>query len=174
MANRTIKIKSLSPKEIEKAIRKLQRYEQTLHDRTVKYVQALAELGMETSKAVISRHMNGTGETLGSVHITTNSVGQIVSMSVVASSEAILFLEFGSGFTYNSGDDHPKSGELGMGAGTYPGQTHADDPNGWWYMGDDGQWHHSFGLQADMPMYKGWEEMFAKYQSVAKQIFRSR
>jgi hypothetical protein len=41
-------------------------------------------------------------------------------------------------------------------------------------MGDDGQWYHSYGLKADMPMYKGWLEVFTNCQKIAKQIFRSR
>jgi len=174
MANRTITVKGLSTKEINKAIKKLEQYKQTLNDRTVRFVKELAKLGLETSSAVISRHTNGTGESLGSLHITTNSLGKVVSMSVVAESEAILFLEFGSGFTYNGDGSHPKAGELGMGPGTYPGQSHADDPNGWWYQGDDGQWRHSYGIKADMPMYKAWIEIFTKCQGIAKQTFRSR
>ena len=81
-------------------------------------------------------------------------------------------IEFGSGVRYNS-IPNPKAGELGFGVGSYPGQTHAADPNGWYYFGDDGKWHHSYGIKATMPMYNASLEMIKSVSEVAREVFGS-
>ena len=79
----------------------------------------------------------------------------------------VLFVEFGAGLLY-SNPQNPKAGEMGMGVGTYPGQTHAYDPAGWWFTKGGGghtEKIHSYGNPAYMPMYKASEEL---RNSVAK------
>lgn len=51
-------------------------------------------------------------------------------MLVRAYGRDVLFLEFGTGITYEK-PRHPQSDQFGYGAGTYPGQTHALTGNGW-------------------------------------------
>ena len=58
-------------------------------------------------------------------------------------------IEFGSGLRAQNPKNIP-----GVGTGTFPGQTHASDPNGWWYMDLEGNWNHSYGITPQMPMYK--------------------
>lgn len=79
----------------------------------------------------------------------------------------VLFYEFGAGIRY-SGTRHPKSTELGMGAGTYPSEKGFwNRPQGWWYPVDlnspeadrfnsDGTkaYAHTYGNPAYMPTYK--------------------
>ena len=162
----------LSVSEIQQAKKQLQQYQAELNVKTNTLIKRLAQLGLETSKAVIARHTKGSGETLGSARIETTSAGEIVRMSVVVESDAILFLEFGSGITYNEGEGNPLASELGYGVGTYPGQTHAYDPNGWWYQDDNGEWKHSFGIKADMPMYKASRAMRDNLSKVAREVFK--
>lgn len=164
----------LSTKEIQRAIKELKSYQQSLDEKNDLFVSELSKLGLETARMVISSHTHGTGATQGSLRIETTSTGEIASMQIVVESEAILFLEFGAGFRYNSGAGNPYAGQMGMGAGTYPGQTHADDPNGWWYQDETGEWKHSFGIKADMPMYKAYVAMFEQINAIAKRIFATR
>lgn len=48
----------------------------------------------------------------------------------------VLFLEFGTGIRYSS-VTHPRAGELGFGAGTYPGKGNWNNPKGWFYIAQD-------------------------------------
>lgn len=162
----------LSVSEIQQAKKQIQQYQSELNTKTNTLVKRLATIGLDTSKAVIERHRNGSGATLGSARIETTSTGEIVRMSVVVESEAILFLEFGSGITYNEGEGNPLANEFGYGVGTYPGQTHANDPNGWWYQDDNGEWKHSYGIKADMPMYKASRAMRDSLSKIAREVFK--
>ena len=78
----------------------------------------------------------------------------------------MLMLEFGSGLKAENPANIP-----GVGTGTFPGQTHAENPGGWWYMDLDGVWHHSNGVSARMPMYFAGKEMRAKIVSIAREVF---
>lgn len=81
----------------------------------------------------------------------------------------LLMSEFGAGTIAGK---HPKAAELGMGTGTFPGQTHANDPNGWWYQTLDGEWHKSKGYQATMPVQKAADEMMKSISAVAREVFK--
>lgn len=161
----------LSVKEVQNAIKELKAYQNSLDAKNERFVMELSNLGLEVARSIVVQHTHGSGQTLGSLRVETTQTGEVTSMQIVVESEAILFLEFGSGFRYNSGVGNPYAGKFGMGPGTYPGQTHADDPNGWWYQDETGEWKHSFGMKADMPMYKAYVAMFEAYQSLARQIF---
>lgn len=79
----------------------------------------------------------------------------------------MLMLEFGSGLQAENPANIP-----GVGTGTFPGQTHAENPGGWWYMDLDGVWHHSRGVSAKMPMYFAGKEVRAKIVSIAREVFK--
>lgn len=66
----------------------------------------------------------------------------------------LMAVEFGAGIAYNWFGGNPDYISLGMGVGTWPGQTHAYDFDGWMYMGKDGKLHHTYGTRAAMPMHK--------------------
>lgn len=80
----------------------------------------------------------------------------------------MLMLEFGSGLQAENPANIP-----GVGTGTFPGQTHAENPGGWWYMDLDGVWHHSSGVGAKMPMYYAGKEMREKLVSIAREVFQN-
>jgi len=79
----------------------------------------------------------------------------------------ILMAEFGSGLRANNA----RAEEFGMGTGTFPGQTHAEDPEGWWYQTVDGVWHHSYGVSPTMPMFKAQMEIYDQIATIAKEVF---
>lgn len=162
----------LSVSEVNKAIQEVEAYKKELNNKVQVFARRLSELGLTTAKAIISNHVD-TSATIGSLRIETDSTGQITRMRVVVESEAILFLEFGAGITYNQGNENPKAGELGYGVGTYPDQTHAYDPNGWWYQDENGEWKHSYGTKAVMPMYNASQVMMTQAVKIAKEVFRS-
>jgi hypothetical protein len=161
----------LSVSEINSAIAQLRQYQLELNYKCQKFAEKLANLGLQTAKAILEKHIY-SGETIGSLRIETDEVGAITRLRIVVESEAILFLEFGAGVKY-SGTVNPKSADLGYGPGTYPGVGHWDDPNGWWYLGDDGEYHHSYGIKAAMPMYQATVAMRQQIMSIAKEVFGS-
>ena len=83
-----------------------------------------------------------------------------------ASVSPLLMLEFGSGLKAKN-----PVGISGVGTGTFPGQTHAENPAGWWYMDLDGEWHHSTGISPKMPMYYAGKKLREKIVIIAKEIF---
>ena len=84
-----------------------------------------------------------------------------------------IWLEFGTGVFFNGeGYNHPKAEELGMSAhGTY-GFGFGSNPNGWWYIGDDGESHHTQGIEANMFFYNTAQMLRREYKRMAKEIFK--
>lgn len=84
----------------------------------------------------------------------------------------ILMIEFGSG----PNGAPPQSlldGQLTVGQGSFPGQTHAFDTNGWWYKSTrDGEWHHSYGIVPCYPMQNAYDKMVTQVDKIARSCFR--
>lgn len=160
---------NLSPSNVDAAIRELQTYEKDLKEKCAAYGQALKQFGLTKLKVHLLPHID-SGETIGSITAIDASSGNTVRFRLCVTSEAILFLEFGAGIKYSSAT-HPKAGEFGYGPGTYPGKGHWNDPNGWWYQDEDGNWHHSYGQAASQPVYLTSLEMREQIVTLAKQVF---
>lgn len=79
-----------------------------------------------------------------------------------------LMYEYGSGF--NSKDLNANKNPQG-GQGTFPGQTHARDEGGWWWVDENGVRHESSGITPTTPMYKATMEMYQQVVSIAKEVF---
>lgn len=48
----------------------------------------------------------------------------------------------------------------------------AHDPDGWWYQKEEGgEWYHTYGTKACMPMYKASVEMRDKIVKIAREVF---
>lgn len=137
----------------------------------------LADLGYDVAYRVLAGHIY-TGETIDSLDVIEESPGRYV---LTATSGAILFLEFGAGARYGGG--HPWAGQFGMGPGTYPGQTHAFDPGGWWFETDDPNlavvtaangksYGHSYGNPPHMPFYQASARMRDEILNVAREVLQ--
>lgn len=147
--------------------------------------ERLANVGRDTANEILEDHV-WSGETIGS--LTAESAGtkqntkSTSSSSVVyMESPAALFVEFGAGVTYGAG--HPFAAELGMGPGTFPGQTHAFNQNGWWFKTDDPKlatktdrygyyWHHSYGNPPHMPMYHAAKAVLREAKKVTQEAVK--
>jgi len=166
---------TLNPADIDRAIKELESYSKSLSAKADAIANALTQMGYSVAASILSSHAFD-GDTLRSLTVESEGDGKYV---LYAESEAILFVEFGVGARAGS---NPLGAELGMGSGTYPGQTHANDPNGWWFptndprlivrVGEDGQgWGHSFGYPARMPFAMADETMKQDILRVAKGVF---
>lgn len=91
----------------------------------------------------------------------------------------ILFAEYGAGVAAST-DVHP-TGKYGQ--GTYPGQTHAFDPNGWYYVSTETHKnrlvyrspegfnvYHTFGNAPTAFVYKSIQQLKDKLPELAKGI----
>ena len=173
---------SLSQSSIQNAIKELRQYQNDLNRKCEIFCQRLAELGIQTAKentGNFGKYISFTYEvkdrTKGckAVMVATNtgiihSEWQTKEGVKSADVSPILMCEFGSGLKAENTKWIP-----GVGTGTFPGQTHAEDPNGWYWMDLDGEWHHSYGVTPKMPMYHASIEMILNIRKIAREVFRS-
>lgn len=165
-----ITINSISAREFERAAQQVEQYAKDLERKNAIFVKRLAEIGLQVAK---ERMAFANGDSVpGTLKINTTSDGEFASAELNLTGRDILFIEFGAGIRYNSGNSHPLEGQYGYGVGTYnPESDKAFSPYGWWYTGDDGQSHHSWGTEATMPMYSASQQMYDKAVQIAKEVF---
>lgn len=160
---------------LDEAIARLEGLSNNLEYYASEIVSRLALIGYDVAYQIMAGHIY-SGETIDSLTIEENDP---THYTLMASSKALLFFEFGAGV---SGGGHPQAGQFGMGPGTYPGQTHAFDPNGWYYptddpalivaYGRDGQGlGHSYGNPPHMPMYNASQKIRQDLLTVAREVF---
>lgn len=180
----TIKF-DLSRTSVERAKRELLAYKKSLLEKCTVFVNRLAEIGISVAEQNVSEdyrpyilfgtevdadktgvravmYATNTG-LIRSEWRTNNTAGGVATADV----SPILMAEFGAGLI--AGNDKAKM--FGMGTGTFPGQTHAEDPSGWWYMDMDFEWHHSYGVRATMPMSTAAEAMMDNAVRIAQEVF---
>lgn len=174
----------LSVSEVQAAIKEIKAYQNDLNRKCELLCEKLCAEGIQIAQAHIGSSGFGRHIRLAS-EITPEQSGckaiiymedtsKIKSEWKVSETEtrsavlsAILLLEFGSGSNAEN-----KSNTSGVGQGTFPGQTHAFDKGGWWYMDLNDVWHHSTGISPKMPMYYAGKELREKVVEIAKEIFK--
>lgn len=175
-ANRVIRGKC-SSEGINQIIDGLRAYQSGLKRATEIFARRLGEEGFDVAQIYIAQATDTADpdKPIGTLDIMTDTNGFISSVRLKFSGAQVLFVEFGAGITYNSGNPNPWSGEFGMGVGTYPKQVHAYDESGWGYLGDDDRFHHTFGTEATMPMYHASQAVRQKdlVVRIAKEVFGS-
>lgn len=167
----------LNQKDLERLAKDLEEYEKSFDDKCEEFVKRLIELGYDIASA---RIVEGASDSDFSrdCKFTKNvtSEGTIIRGVLAITSNPLetkdgrkfyphLALEFGAGNRYNP-TNPPKAGEFGMGAGTFPKQTHVPEP-GYWYFNRK----RHYGVQATMPMFEASEEMANKIEEVAREVF---
>lgn len=169
MGKKTITF-NLSSESIQKAIREIKIYKSQLQRKNEILIDRLSKIGLHVVQATMETIPN---DEKGSYYteIVNNSSGDIIGAAITLSGDKILFLEFSAGFTYGT-NSYPTPAGDGYGVGTYPGQTHAYDPLGWWYTDESGNKHHSYGNRAYMPMYRAEQAIILAVRETAKEVFR--
>ena len=174
-----MKIKAdLSVKGIEDIKRQLLQYKDNLPIKCEKLVSRLLQSGVSVSQTKINESPLGKYVTI-TTDIQPEKAGckaMLIATGVTKSTDygdinMLLLVEFGGGIHHNP-VANPKADELGFGVGTFPNQKHAFE-DGWWYPGDDGEWHYTHGTKATMPMYNANTEMLLNIRKIAKEVFRS-
>lgn len=164
---------NLSSKSVNDAIQKLKDYQASLSDKNEIFVRRLGELGIPIIETNIGASM-GDSDKEHYTHIVLHRYGDYAEARLVLEGQDILFIEFGAGIHYNENSSVAHADKFGYGVGTYPGQTHANDPKGWWYIDDTGAPHHSYGTEATMPMLKASHEIIANIRKIAREVYGSK
>ena len=161
-----ISVNILSEKSIDNAVKQLEDYAKSLDSKANDLCERLAQMGAMYAEWNFSGVLYaGDIDYKIDVHR-----GEGNTYIITADGESVLFMEFGAGVKYGGG--HPQESEFGMGPGTYPGQKHAFDPNGWWFN-QDGQKIHTFGNAAGMPMYNAAKDLREEILKVAREVFQT-
>lgn len=178
MARKTIKIDLFDSKSIQNAIQTIEQYRDDLPRKCQEICRRLAEEGVKVADVAINSVPIGKTITL-TTDINPSKMGCKAIMKMTGRETrtedgriffTALAIEFGAGIRYNP-TANPKSSEFGMGVGTFPGQTHAENPDGWYYLDSNGEWKHSYGVQASMPMHHAFSEMTKSVDKIVKEVF---
>ena len=163
----------LDPGSIAQAIKNVEQYKKWITKKTNELAKRLAEYGMLTADVKFTTAMyDGPRNVNVTVHRRKN--GYVVK----AEGDAVLFIEFGAGFTY-SAQMHPEANayDVPLGPGTYPSDKgHWSDPRGWWLpkakTGGAGK-IHTYGNPAEMPMYEARKAIDQHISEIVREVFAS-
>lgn len=172
MANKTIKME-LSHKSIQDTIKQLRAYQKSLTSKNEEFVRRLTELGIPVIDENIAL-AQGDSDKSHNTYIKINSFGGYSQATLVCEGSGLLFIEFGSGISYNTPagiSPHPKGQEFGYTIGSY-GQGKGKNES-WVYYSDSGEWVRSYGTEATMPVYKASVKIMQSIRKIAKEVFSS-
>lgn len=154
---------SLSPKEIDRGIRYLQKYKKELNHKVLALVEALTNEGANIAKLQV-RQLGAiyTGELESSITGIFNAstgIGVILAGAWYATA-----VEFGTGVV---GENSPHPQPDGW---NYDVNSHGE--SGWWYMNNkDGIFHWTKGMPSRPFMYNTVKELEKQYTKVAREVF---
>ena len=179
----------LSTKDIARAKQEIKAYRDGLVEKCRIFVERLADHGISVaqlytgeygnlitfSKEIEATRNGATGimlATSGTITRQWMTQGRIKSADIIP----LLMVEFGSGWKASDASGKPNAGTakaLGYGQGTFPGQTHAFDPGGWYWQDLDGEWHSSEGEEPEMPVFHASMAMEMELFDIAQEVFGS-
>lgn len=172
---KTIKM-DLSVKAVEKAIKQIEQYKQSLSSKLKIFVERLSEIGIQSVKATMMSVAPVDRGDFDCYPLYSERGDAIQGAVIVLHGDQVAFIEFSSGITFGTSGfeglpNNPSYGQ-GMGMGTYPSDKgHWNDPEGWWYIGKYGQPVHTYGIRAYAPMYNADVEMRKQLKTIAKEVF---
>jgi hypothetical protein len=162
---KTISI-SLDDRSITKAIKELKAYKKWVQTKTKELTERLALIGArEASVRFASAMYDGTND----VTVTMEPIEN--GYAVIASGQAVCFIEFGSGVYHNPTEPYPSPrppgvvgiGEYGKGRGKRK----------MWGFYQDDVLVKTRGNPAAMPMWYATQEMENALLQIAREVFRS-
>ena len=179
MARKTIKIDLFDGKSLQQAIKQIEAYRDDLPRKCQEICRRLSEEGVRVADAAINSVPIGKTITL-TTDINPSKMGCQAIMKMTGRETrtedgrifyTALAIEFSAGVRY-ANTASPKAKDFGMGTGTFPNAKHSWQMEGWYYLGDDGNWHHSYGVQASHPLYSASVAMRQKLENVVNDVFR--
>ena len=165
----------LSTDGIDAFLSLLNEYGKDIDEQVELYMELLLEMGME----VCENHATPNGDQDMDIPDFTFEIdrqGDNVIGKLIGEGGDIIFIEFGTGVTYNGnldGSPHPKGVEMGYTIGNFPGakmaksgHSYGASPYGWHYNG-----FKHYGIEAGMPMWNAVLEIEARSTEIAQRVF---
>lgn len=150
-----ITLDPFNAKSVDKAIKELEEYAKEVDKVSKIIAKKLAELG--ATKADLK--FNKT-DYIGNKEIKVTPVPTDTGYKIIASGEAVAFIEFGAGITFGSG--HPMASQFGFGPGTWnPASGNWKNPNGWVFKDPTGKIVHTFGNHPAQGMFEAMNDILA-------------
>ena len=172
MGKKVIRV-SLNTKDINTAIRELEKYKQEFQRKVDTYRRRIAEevaisASLNFNSAEMEDVIKGTPRK-PNVTVHVDERGNIAV--VIADGEDAVWCEFGAGVYHNGSvgsSPHPSGQELGFTIGSY-GKGYGKG-KAWGYY-EDGQLIITRGTPASMPMYNAAQEVTRKAIVIAREVF---
>lgn len=164
----------LSTKDLDRAIKEIEKYKQDFQQKVEIFRQRLAdELADEAragfNSAVVDDLVKG-GYRSPNVEVFVKDEGNL--SIVIAEGEDAIWCEFGAGVYHNGsvgGSPHPLGVELGYTIGSY-GKGYGKG-KAWGYY-EDGELEITRGTPASMPMYNAMKSVMAKAITIAREVWK--
>ena len=157
----------LSIEGIHNARKQLERYRKQLERKRLKFLRELAKIGVNEAEVRFNNALYPSVDN----DVKVESIPTSDGYKVVANGQAVCFIEFGAGVTYNSNSDYPITKPNGIvGIGEY-GKGRGANPKGWYYTNSSGESKHTYGNPAEMPMYCASREMRSQITAIAREVF---
>lgn len=171
----------LDAKSINKAIKELENYRLSLRAKSELLVSRLIDEGIKVAYEHVggryfgyvefTKEIEGDGLEVVGMLIGKDAKPYISTWKVKGGEKTVevsgLYMsEFGSGWLANV-----IWNVEGVGQGTFPGQKHAFQPQGWWWTDVDGVKHHSKGEEPHYPMYFADMTMLSEIDMIAREVF---
>lgn len=173
---RTITINALSAKSLRDAAKQVDRLKKDYETKNQTFVKELAKAGIVEAR----NHLVGEGDSDPPDFYTDNPYAKRGNRGAYAEStlklqgDDVAFVEFGAGVHYNGhpgSSPNPLGVKLGYTIGSYGWHQGLEDH--WWYKGDDGEEHLSYGTEATMPLFHASEHIKQEYKRIAREVFGS-
>lgn len=153
----------LSTRDINRAIRELQRYKKELNEKVSRLIETLTDYGVDVAKAQV-RELGAwyTGELESSI---TGYFSPTVGVGVIkAGSPYAVYVEFGTGIVGQT-SPHPDPKDW-----QYDINKHGED--GWIYFNErDSRWHWTKGFESRPFMYNTARELEKECVRIAREVF---
>lgn len=167
----------LSEQGIKDAIKQIENYKKLVEQKTALLIERLAIIGaQEAAVRFASAQYDGVNDSEISVEPMANG------WKIVASGEAVAFIEFGAGVYHNGSEPYPNPpgrpsevsniGEYGRGQGKHQGWVYEGEPGSNGKVLPDGK-VFTRGNPAAMPLYYASQEMINQVTQIAREVFAS-
>lgn len=173
-------VMTLDTKSINKTIDDINKYKLSLIAKSEELVNRLIDEGIkvayqhlgryagyvEFTKEIESDEKQCIGVLIGKDSAPYISTWKVKGGLKTVNVSGLLMSEFGSGWLANV-----IWNVTGVGQGTFPGQKHATDPDGWYWEDPNGVRHHSIGEPPNYPMYYADMTMLSLINTIAREVF---
>jgi hypothetical protein len=165
----------LSTKDINRAIREVNKFKQEFRNKVDTYRKRIAdEIAVQASlnfgNSIVDDVIKGNSPRRADVQVTVTERGAI--SVVVADGEDAVWCEFGAGVYHNGSvgsSPNPYANDLGFTIGSY-GKGYGKK-QAWGYYDENGELVITRGTPATMPMYNAVQEVMRKSVEIAKEVF---